>query len=141
MNQLRSRLVEVALDWERTFGNAPSITSTISELDAAVLVGFSIEEYSAHMQGKTAVQKGHDFVFGGLRYQVKANRPSGKKGSKVTLVSKAKNYDWDVLIWLLYDRNYQMQEAWLWDVATYREEFEKMKNLRPAHMRHGTRAK
>lgn len=66
------------------------------------------------MQGKTVVQRGHDFVFNGARYQVKANRPSGKPGSTVTLVSKVKNYDWDFLVWVHYDRLYEIQEAWQW---------------------------
>jgi hypothetical protein len=48
-----------------------------------------------------AVQyRGHDFEFKGQRHQVKANRRSGKPGSVVTLVPKAKNFDWDVLIWI-----------------------------------------
>ena len=28
--------------------------------------------------------------------------------------------DWDFLIWILYDRLYRVQEAWLWEVAAYR---------------------
>ena len=139
MNHLRSRLVEAALEWERAFGNAPSITSALSEFDAARLVGSSIEDYSVSMQGKTAVQKGHDFVKGGIRYQVKGNRPSGKPRSHVTLVSKAKNYEWDRLVWVLYDRKYQIEEAWDWTRADYVKAFHDKKRLSPNDMRLGRR--
>lgn len=76
---LRENLVETALQWQKNFGVAPSITSAISEYDAAMLIGMSESEYSEYMQDKTAVSKGSDFVFKNIRYQVKANRPSGKK--------------------------------------------------------------
>ena len=109
---LRNKLVDTALQWQESFGVAPSITSAISEYDAALLVGMTENEYSDYMQDKTAVSKGADFIFNKTRYQVKANRPSGKKGSFVTMVPKATNYEWDKLIWILYDKNYVMQEAW-----------------------------
>ena len=41
---LRKQLVDVALEWEKHFGVAPSITSAISELGAARLVGMSREK-------------------------------------------------------------------------------------------------
>lgn len=139
MDELRQKLVEAALAWERAFGNAPLITSVVSEFDAAVLVGCSAEEYSASMQGKTSVQKGFDFEFNGSRYQVKANRPSGKPGSFVTLVPKAKNYDWDFLVWVLYNPQYEIQEAWLWHVSAYIAAIHSIKRLSPSHYRHGKR--
>ncbi len=139
MNDLRQRLVEAALAWERAFGIAPSITSALSEFDAAMLIGCSAEEYSTSMCGATTVQKGHDFIFNSSRYQVKANRPSGKPGSFVTLVPKAKNYEWDFLIWLLYDPQYQIQEAWLWEVDAYKAAFDSIKRLSPSHYRKGKR--
>lgn len=139
MNELREQLVRTALAWEQAFGNAPSITSALSELDVALLVGSSLEQYSASMSGATAVQKGHDFVFSGKRYQVKANRPSGKPGSPVTLVSKATNYEWDFLIWVFYNPQYQIQEAWLWDVQAYQDAFDSVKRLSPEHYRKGRR--
>lgn len=139
MNDLRQRLVEAALAWERTFGIAPSITSALSEFDAAMLIGCSAGEYSTSMCGATAVQKGHDFTFNNARYQVKANRPSGKPGSFVTLVPKSKNYEWDFLIWLLYDPQYQIREAWLWEVGAYTAAFDSVKRLSPSHYRKGKR--
>ena len=36
--EIRFRLVELALQWQKLFGIAPSVTSAISELDAAMLV-------------------------------------------------------------------------------------------------------
>ena len=127
---LRDKLVEIALQWQSKYGVAPQITSVISEFDAAMLVGMSESDYSDYMQDKTAVSKGADFVFNHQRYQVKANRPSGKPGSKVTMVPKATNYLWDKLIWILYDQHYVMLEAWEWDVEDYKLEFDdKKKNF------------
>ena len=134
---LRENLVETALQWQKNFGVAPSITSAISEYDAAMLIGMSESEYSEYMQDKTAVSKGSDFVFKNIRYQVKANRPSGKKGSFVTKVPKASNYDWDKLIWILYDKNYVIQEAWEWNVEDYKLAFADIKRLSPQHYRQG----
>ena len=134
---LRRKLVDVALEWQSRFGIAPQVTTPISEYDAATLVGMSEEECSLFMQDKTAVMKGCDFIYRGVRYQVKANRPSGKPGSKVTLVPKAVNYNWDKLIWVLYDKHYVMQEAWEWDVKAYKEAFHSLKRLSPSHYRKG----
>lgn len=134
---LRDELVKIALLWQERFGVAPSITNTISEYDAAMLVGMSENEYSDYMKDKTAVNKGSDFVFTNIRYQVKANRPSGKKGSFVTMVPKASNYEWDRLIWILYDKNFVMQEAWEWEVKDYKLAFDNIKRLSPNHYRKG----
>ena len=134
---LRNKLIDTALQWQERFGVAPSITSAISEYDAALLVGMTENEYSDYMQDKTAVSKGADFIFNKTRYQVKANRPSGKKGSFVTMVPKATNYEWDKLIWILYDKNYVMQEAWEWCVMDYQAAFEGIKRLSPNHYRKG----
>jgi hypothetical protein len=137
MNDLRRELVDIALRWEQAFGNAPAITSALSEYDAAHLVGCSLDAYSQGMQGATSVQRGHDFRFNDATYQVKANRPSGKKGSVVTLVPRANNFEWDRLIWILYSARYEIQEAWLWSVHDYRHAFEHAKRLSPKDMRLG----
>lgn len=60
---LRNKLIDIALQWQESFGVAPSITSALSEYDAAMLVGMSENEYSEYMKDKTAVSKGADFVF------------------------------------------------------------------------------
>ena len=83
---LREELVDIALRWQNRFGVAPSITSSVSEYDAAMIVGMSESEYSKYMKVKTAVSQGAVFVFKNTRYQVKANRPSGKKGCFVTRI-------------------------------------------------------
>lgn len=134
---LREELVDIALRWQTCFGVAPSITSAVSEYDAAMIVGMSESEYSEYMKDKTAVSKGADFVFKNTRYQVKANRPSGKKGSFVTMVPKASNYEWDNLIWILYDKNYVIQEAWEWCVNDYITAFNYKKRLSPEDYRRG----
>jgi hypothetical protein len=139
LEDLRARLVEASLAWERAFGNAPSITSAVSELDAALLIGCSLADYSSCMQGSTAVQRGFDFRFQGVRYQVKACRPSGKKGSVVTRVPKPSNYEWDELIWILYNPAYEIQEAWQWSVGRFRDQLDAVTRISPAHMRAGRR--
>lgn len=55
----------------------------------------------------------------------------------MTWVPKATNYHWDFLIWILYNAQYHIQEAWLWDVAAYAEAFDSVKRLAPAHLRQG----
>ena len=58
-DSLRTQLVKIALAWEKTFGTAPAITSAISELDAALLVGHTIEIYASTCcgSGRMAVSK------------------------------------------------------------------------------------
>jgi hypothetical protein len=137
--ELRRKLVELALEWERRYGVSPAITGAVSELDAALLVGHSAESFELDCAGRTSVTRGADFRRGGVRYQVKANRPSGKPGSPVTLVARARNYDWDLLIWLLYDREFRLLEAWEWTVEEYRTSFGALTRLSPAHMRRSRR--
>jgi len=136
-SSLRTKLIKVALEWQERYGVAPQITTPLSEYDAAMLVGMPEHEYSGYMQNITAVNQGSDFVYKNIRYQVKGNRPSGKPRSKVTLVPKATNYDWDKLIWVLYDKDYNIQEAWLWDVDEYKRKFDSIKRLSPSHYREG----
>jgi hypothetical protein len=138
---LRKRLVDVALEWEQAFGNAPHITSALSEFDAAQLIGCSLAAYCESMKAATAVQRGFDFRYKDARYQVKANRPSGKRGSFVWHVPKAKNYKWDFLIWILYNRTFEVQEAWLWGVEPYRIAFDAVTLLSPSDYRRGKRLK
>lgn len=137
LSTLRDQLVRTALEWERRFGVAPSITSTLSEYDAAQMVGHSDESFAADCVGRTAVTRGSDFTYLGTRYQVKACRPSGKPGSTITKVPKASNYDWDLLIWVLYDQQYRVLEAWQWDVEAYRTSFDTVSRLSPGMMRAG----
>jgi hypothetical protein len=134
---IRQKLISTALEWQQRFGVAPAITSALSEYDATILVGCPEEDYSRYMQDKTAVARGADFVHNGKRYQVKACRPSGKQGSRVTNVPKAKNYEWDALIWIHYTTAYEIREAWLWSVDNYRRAFESIDRLSPEHMRRG----
>jgi len=137
MENIREELVKISLEWEKRFSILPRITSEISEYDAALLVGCDEKNYSKIKDGMTAVNKGYDIIFNDIRYQIKANRPSGKPGSFVTLVGKANNYDWDILIWILYDKYFKIQEAWQFRVKKYKELFENKKRLSPADMRKG----
>ena len=120
---LRKQLVDVALEWEKHFGVAPSITSAISELGAARLVGMSEDADCAGGTHRTAVTKDTDFVCGEVRYQVTASRSSGKKGSKVRLVShkteKKRPFGWDRLIWIR-----RIQEVREFTADEYRRKFD-----------------
>lgn len=136
---LRDDLVRTALSWQRRFGVAPAIISALSDYDAARLLGMTEDEYGETMSAATAVQRGYDFAFRGVRVQVKANRPSGKRGSTVTRVPKASNYEWDLLIWMLYDTGFNVVEAWQWTVAEYRAAFDSRSRLSPADYRRGRR--
>ena len=136
-DELRQALVDIALEWEHRYGVAPPITSALSEYDAARLVGHTPDSFGLDCVGRTAVTRGTDFCHNGLSYQVKACRPSGKRGSFITKVPKAGNYDWDLLIWLLYDREYRVLEAWEWTVDSYRTAYDTVARLSPAHMRKG----
>ena len=138
---LRDRLVKIALEWEARFGVAPNVTGTIAEYDAAMLIGHSDDSLCLDCTGtgRTAVTKGCDFTFEGIRYQVKGSRPSGKPGSPVTKLGKASNYDWHRLIWLLYDPRYVLQEAWEWMVGPYKTAFAAKAHIRPDDMRRGRR--
>lgn len=134
---LRQKLVDTALEWQRSFGIAPAITSALSEFDAAIILGCEPCDYATCLKGRSAVSKGHDFTFNGWRYQVKANRPSGLPGSKVTLVPKAKNLEFDYLIWILYNTEYVISEAWQWDRESYSVAFGDRNRLAPSDYRKG----
>jgi hypothetical protein len=138
-DMLRDLLVQISLEWERRFAVAPRITADVAEYDAAKLVGTSIKIGRGRRASDTAVMKGVDFRKGNEDYQVKCNRPSGKPGSVVTLVGKATTFDWDKLVWILYDREYKMQEAYEFTSDKYIKSFKSKKRLSPEDMRQGTR--
>jgi hypothetical protein len=138
-DELRNLLVNVALEWEKRFAVAPRITADIAEYDAAKLVGTNLRIGKGRRGSDTAVMRGIDFLKNNERYQVKSNRPSGKPGSRVTLVGKASNFDWDRLIWILYNREYNIEEAWEFRSEQYKRLFEFKKRLSPKDMRKGSR--
>ena len=138
-DQLRDLLVQISLEWERRFAVAPQITASMAEYDAAKLVGTSLRIGKGRKESDTAVTKGVDFRKGNIFYQVKSNRPSGKPGSKVTLVGKATSFDWHKLVWILYDREYNIEEAWEFTRNKYRKLFESKKRISPEDMRMGTK--
>jgi len=134
---LRDELVKVALEWEKMFGVAPRITASIAEYDAADKLGFGKKEYSDYMQGVSAVQRGYDFIYKNKRYQVKACRPTGKKGSKITKVPDVTNYEWDYFIWIEYDRKYKILEMRRFCRKKFKAMFENKKRLCPKDMEKG----
>jgi len=139
---IRQQLVSTALEWQQRFGVAPAITSALSEYDAAILVGCTEEDYSVYMHNMTAVARGKDFVHDGKRYQIKACRPANNEPrARVWHVPKAKNYEWDYLIWIHYTPAYEIYEAWCWNVDDYQSAFDSVNIISPDHMRKGTRLK
>jgi hypothetical protein len=134
---LRDQLVKVALEWQAAFGNAPAITGALAEYDVAMLVGCTEEHYKTQMVGRSVVARGHDFKHEGKHYQVKAGRPSGRPGSKITLVAKPTNYEWDYFVWVHYETNYSIHEVWRWSVEEFREKLGDKKRLSPADIRNG----
>ncbi len=136
---LRAARVRDALAWARRYGVLPRTTSAVSEHDAARLAGLSEAASAASMAGATAVRRGDDVVFDGRRYQVKANRPSGKPGNGVTLVGTPTHDGWDVLSWILCDRWFRIEEAWSWVVGPYTPALDPKTGLRPDDDRKGRR--
>jgi len=57
----------------------------------------------------------------------------------VTRVPKPSNYEWDELIWILYNPAYEIQEAWQWSVGRFRDQLDVVTRISPAHMRAGRR--
>ncbi|HPA19522.1 MAG TPA: hypothetical protein PLU30_17375 [Verrucomicrobiae bacterium] len=136
---LRDELIRTALEWQRIYGNAPSITGALGEYDAAMLVGCSEEAYRKQMALRSVVAPGHDFEHDGKRYQVRANRPSGRPGSPVTLVNKPKKLDWDFFVWVHYYEDFTLREAWLWPTSDFVAAFSHKNRLSPEDMRRGKR--
>ena len=77
---LRRRLVEIALQWQECFGVAPAITSVVSELDAARLVGMPDDEYCAGGADRTFVTKRLRFQIQGLPIPSKGQSPERQAG-------------------------------------------------------------
>jgi hypothetical protein len=136
-DQLRDLLAKVSLEWEKRFVNAPQVTGDLAEYEAAKLKGTNLKPGEGREASDTAVTKGVDFRYRNKGYQVKGNRPSGKKGSRVTLVNKAKNYNWDYLIWVLFNKDYVVQGAWQHSKDSYRRRFKNRKRLSPDDMQSG----
>jgi hypothetical protein len=45
LENLRKRLFEIASEWEQSFGNAPHITTVLSENDAADVLDIPLDAY------------------------------------------------------------------------------------------------
>ncbi len=139
---IRDDLVQTVLNWEDRFGFFPGqagITAAVSEYDAAMkFFGLNEDEYIASIPDRTAVGRGYDFKSNNKRIQVKANRPSRRPGAAVWNVGKKVKTDgWDILIYILYDEDYKIQEAYRFDRATYESMFTDGQSLRLDDMRHG----
>ncbi len=140
---IRDQLVQTVLKWENMFGFFPGqagITAAVSEYDAAMMLGHNEAEYIISIAGRGPVGRGHDFVFEKKRIQVKANRPGGRPGDAVWNAGpKVKTDGWDILIYILYDKDYVPQEAYKFDCDTYERLFSDKKSLRLDDMRKGNK--
>ena len=139
MEELRKNLVANTLEWQKEYGVAPAILSAISEYDAAIkVVEMKEKEYSDYMQDKSAVNKGFDFEYNKKKYQIKATRPSGKGRCKVwKAMNKLKNTKFDYILWLNYDENYKLKEAYQYEREDFISRFENKSYISPTDMRKG----
>ena len=131
----REQLISQSLAWESAFGKSPSITGELGEIDAIFSLGFLTPETLRKRRSASAVKSKSDFEVNGLRYQVKANRPSGRPGSKVTKIGVPKPDGWDELLWVLYNKDYRVQEFWKIDHRTFWQALGGNKHLRPKIIR------
>jgi hypothetical protein len=139
---IRDQLVQIVLKWEEMFGFFPGqagITAAISEYDAAIkILKHNEAEYKASIERRTAVGRRFDFEFNNEKFQVKANRPSRHLGATVWNAGrKVKTDGWDILIYILYDEDYEIQEAYQFDSETYERKFSDRTSLRLEDMREG----
>jgi hypothetical protein len=110
----------------------------LREYDAAIKLGHNEDEYIDSIKGRGSVGRGYDFVFNNERIQVKANRPSRRPGAAVWNSGPKVNTDsWDILIYILYDEDYKIQEAYRFDSRTYESMFSGRASLRLKDMRKG----
>ena len=113
MPSLRDHLVKSTLEWREKYGSAPHITSTISEYDAARLIGMSEEEYA---QRTIDSRRRFNFIYKKKRYQVHGTRQFSQLPESVAIEKKTIKYGCNYFIRVLYNKSYEIQEAWLWDI-------------------------
>ena len=104
----REILVGLARNWQDPIGVTPGVSLAVARYDAAVLSG--LPEPACR-----GVSSGADFVHQDLRYQVIASREP-----ELARVPRVPRDGWDRLVWLVYDRDYALLEAWSWDAESYR---------------------
>jgi hypothetical protein len=139
MPSLRDQLVNSILEWQEKYGNAPHITSTISEYDAARLIGMSEEEFAARERGGTPSSREFNFIYREKRYRVQGKRRFSDRPGSTAIHRKPANYEWDYFIWILYNKSYEIEEAYLWEVAAYKENFDQNDRMPLRDMRSGQR--
>ena len=113
MPSLRDQLVNSTLEWREKYGNAPTITQSISEYDAARLIGMSEEEYSERTIDS---RRRFNFIYKKKRYQVHGTRQFSQLPESVAIEKKTIKYGCNYFIRVLYNKSYEIQEAWLWDI-------------------------
>lgn len=134
----RPRLVEMAFDWERRFGVAPVPLSWISEYDVVRLLGLFDDSFAFHCVRFMVVTDG-DVTVGKTRFSVNADRPDVRPAAYLTQVAHSSGYGWDKLYWMLYDKQYELCEAWELPIFDRDQDLDERLRLTPADLRRGTR--
>jgi hypothetical protein len=137
---LRDRLADVALEWENKYGvslgTSPRVTPAIAEYDAARLIGVSEEKYGELDRGRGNafyfIYKGKRYRTRGSRHESLSERPEG-----TVIYEKPTDFEWDYFIFILYRKSYVIEEAWLWEAASYKEFFDQNDKMSFNDMRQG----
>ena len=134
----RTLLVAMAFDWERRFGIATVPLSKISEHDVCRLLGLPDEIWALDGQRVVRLTDGH-VTLGKVRARVNADRSDVRPASWLTLVAHSSGAGWDKLFWMLYDKEYELCEAWELPIVDPDQDFDERLRLTPADMRQGRR--
>ncbi|MBF0272703.1 MAG: hypothetical protein HQL98_11645 [Magnetococcales bacterium] len=107
----RDAMTMVALAWEERYGLSPLNLSVLAARDAALLVGMSDERYSLHMQDRVfPAPSDVDFIYNKRRFIVRSVRHSPSTDARH--VAKAHASGWDLLVFIVYDAQYEILGAW-----------------------------
>jgi hypothetical protein len=137
---LRDRLVETAIEWQEKYGVSPRvspiITPAIAEYDAARIIGISEEEYAELERDRHLA---FNFIYKGKRYRTRGSRQKSlsERPEGTVIYEKPKDFEWDCFIFILYRKSYVIEEAWLWEVASYKEFFYQNDKMSFSDMRQG----
>ena len=138
---IRRELIKSSLEWAAAFGLTPAIIGELGEVDAAYLLSKSPKMAKNILLARTPRQKGYDLLIDHQRIQVKATRSSGLPGSTITRIQKPRNDMWDLIVWINYNRDFHLQEAWLWTRRAYLKKFSQSHRISPEEFRKGKRLK
>lgn len=140
INEITDRLIKCSIEFENQTGIVPAVSSALSEIDAMIGIGMSEKDIFGYKIKQKTRQKGHDFEYRGLKYQVKVDRESIKEGfgpgknKHNSLISP--RGEWDVLIWIEYDCDYKIISAYKWTKKDFKDKKIKDENKKTKKIRH-----